>query len=513
MNKKISVQRLSLVLIAGVLAAHLLLICTTRLYPFLDMPNHLALATICRFFDDPGTSFSEFYTLDVFLKPNVLHLLFCSSKIFPSVEVANRIFYCLYLVLFVAGSFLIIRGINGNRWYLLLVPLLFYNCNVSYGFVGCTIGIPAVLLVLYCMLRDAQGAEAGNMLALTVILAALFFMHALMAVFALFVFTCWVLWHYRCKLHKACSRLVCALPCAGLILSWWLRDSAEYTDKGILPALSTYYLNDYLQKYYLRAGFLVHDNFRFWGGTVGYAVALAFSLLIVAGAVMPLLQNRLKGFRPVLPDASIKPIFVFFVCAAVCELVFPDALPGYSFLFERFSVFVMLGFIFLGSVFSARKSIRCFPALVVVACLIHFCIWADCMRSFNNENKEFTAGFLNTTPSCRTLAGLIYDYRFRAVSLYDNFADYFIAWNKGIATSRTIDERSFPVGRAVDATVLPPYLEWVGKHGTYDGRYENIDCILVRGEVPAKDRAFFEGYKLTRTAGAWKLFQKCGNNN
>lgn len=507
-NRRIALK-VPLLFLALVLAAHLALFASIRLYPFLDMPNHLALATIYRYFNKPGNLFSSYFHLNLFPRPNVFHMVLCGSDIFPSVEAANRIFFCLYIVLFAGTAVLILRRLGGNMWYALLVPLLFYNCSVSYGFVGCTIAIPFVLMVIYCMLRDAEGAGGGNLIAIAFLLTGLFFMHALMACFGMFVFVCWVLWQYRRAWRQAGIRLVCVIPVGILLGLWWLKDTAAYKGMGMQQAVIGYYQHMYIRHFPFRAGFLIHDNFRCWGGVAGYAVALAFSFFIIAALVLPFWRYRSLQ----RPDARApkSPIVVLFICAFLSVLVFPDQLPGYSFLFERFSVFVMLSLIFLGSIYAASQCMRIFPVLAVVACVMHFGIWADSMRSFNRENEGFTPELFKDMP-CQILGGLIYDYRFRGVSAYDNFTDYFIVWRKGIATTRTIDERSFPVQRAVDERTLPPYLEWVGKYGHYDGRYRNLDCILVRGEIPERDRPFFDGYRLVRSSGLWKIYQRTASN-
>ena len=506
MHKRQDFQRVPLAFLATVLVAHILLFCSIRLYPFLDMPNHLAIATIYRFFNDSAAAFSTYFHLDLFLQPNIFHVVLCGSRIFPSVEYANRVFFCLYLVLFTGAATLILHRIRGNLWYALLVPLLFYNCNVSYGFVGCTIAIPFILFLVYCILRDAAGAGRGNLIAIALLLAGLFFMHALMACFGMFVFVCWVLWQYRGAWRPAWIRLACVLPGGVLLALWWFKDSARYQGTDILPAIIKYYLHTYIQHFPFRAGFLIHDNFRCWGGIIGYAIALAFSSVIITSVALPFWRRHVVH-RSGKKATMIKPLGLFFICALICVLIIPDQLPGYSFLFERFSVFVMLGLIFLGSIYAVPWSIRAFPVLVIVACVVHFGVWADCMRWFNKENEGFSPTFFSDLP-CHTLGGLIYEYRFRDVSLYDNFTDYFIVWARGIATTRTIDERSFPVQRAIDENALPPYLDWVGKYGHYDGRYRGLDCILVRGEIPESDQPFFEEYRLIRSSGLWKIYHK-----
>lgn len=502
-------RRVSLAFFVAAIAAHLMLFSSTRLYPFLDMPNHLALATIYRYFNKPGNLFSSYFQLNLFPRPNVFHMVLCGSDIFPSVEAANRIFFSLYIVLFAGVAVLIMHRLGGNIWYGMLVPLLFYNCNVSYGFVGCTIAIPFVLMVIYCMVRDAEGAGGSNLIAIAFLLIGLFFMHALMACFGMCVFLCWVLWQYRQAWRQAVIRFVCVIPVGILLGLWWLRETAAYKGMGMLQAVIGYYQHMYIRHFPLRAGFLIHDNFRCWGGLVGYAIALAFSFFIIAAVVLPFWRYR-SLWRPDA-GASKSPIVVLFLCALLCVFIFPDQLPGYSFLFERFSVFVMLGLIFLGSTHTVSQCMRIFPVLSVVACVLHFGIWADSMSSFNRENEDFTPELFKDMP-CQILGGLIYDYRFRKISAYDNFTDYFIVWRKGIATTRTIDERSFPVLRAVDERTLPPYLKWVGKYGHYDGSYRNLDCILVRGEIPESDRPFFDGYRLARSSGLWKIYQRAASN-
>ena len=93
------------------LSMHTILIASIRLYPFLDTPNHLAMATIYRYYGQPGNHFADYYLIDTVLKPNVFHLFFCGSTIFPSVEFANKVFY--------------------PRIYIILLPLSTLLCLIS----------------------------------------------------------------------------------------------------------------------------------------------------------------------------------------------------------------------------------------------------------------------------------------------------------------------------------------------------------------------------------------------
>jgi len=112
---------------------HIILICSLRIYPFIDLPNHLSEATILRYYNDGTNEFSKFYSIHLFPKPNIFHMVFCSLKIFPSPEAGNTLFYSLYVLLLPLSILLVIKKIGGNPWFSLLAFPFIYNYNVSCG--------------------------------------------------------------------------------------------------------------------------------------------------------------------------------------------------------------------------------------------------------------------------------------------------------------------------------------------------------------------------------------------
>ena len=124
-----------------------------RLYPFLDIPNHQALASIYNSYGDPDNQLEKYYTFDIFPKPNVFHMIFCGSKLFSDIQLANKVFYFIYVTFFMLGILFLIIRCGGNIWYTLLAFILLYNINVGYGFTGFTFSIPVVLfLVLFTII-------------------------------------------------------------------------------------------------------------------------------------------------------------------------------------------------------------------------------------------------------------------------------------------------------------------------------------------------------------------------
>jgi hypothetical protein len=63
------------------------------------------------------------------------------------------------------------------------------------------------------------------------------------------------------------------------------------------------------------------------------------------------------------------------------------------------------------------------------------------------------------------------------------------------------------VSRKVDFDVLPLYLTWEGRAMRYDGRYSNMDYLLVRGKIPQHIYPRIREFKPVDTWGNWSLLE------
>ncbi len=491
------------------MCGHLYVFGSQRLYPILDAPNHLALASIYRFYDDPDNKYERYYDLNVFPKPNVSHMIFCGASFFPTVSFGNKCFYLLYASLFMLSVLLLILRCGGNIWYSLFAFLLLYNVNVGYGFVGFTIALPFILILLYLTINVIEETNKRSAYIVLMVLFLLFFMHAMAFLFASMIYGTCIL-YYNVKNKSFFNGLRQTLPCipAGILFFvWWIIDSREYDGQGMLTSLLNYYSTAYFPSFWRRGAVLVHDNFRLVGGVLGYATAAFFSLTIMLTAVVSVWRQK-HNFKVKAQSVPVTCVLLFLFCSMLCVVVMPDVLPGYSFLSQRFSVLFLLGFIILGSLFAPKnlsgQSVACLSAVVFV----HWALWANCFAAFDRDNKGFDETFFSDCRRTDIVAGLIFDYRFRGVSVYDNFTDYYTAWNKGISTTRLIDDRSFAISRKVNTNILPEYLGWIGKtKNGYDGRYENVDYILVRENVRPDAVAYMKNFYVVKKSGAWSLYR------
>ena len=189
---------------------HIVLMWSARLYPFTDVPNHLGLATVYRHYGEPSNHFNELYALNLSLKPNTLHLYFVSLRIFPSVEFGNKVFYCLYVIVFPLSMLFAIRRFGGNPWFASCL-FCFYIIIMLPMVLS---GLPSLFRLLlfysrFCRVHNETytAAETG----LRFVAAAFFFMHALAALFAAFVFLICVVWHSNTG--DSIGKNIAVLPC------------------------------------------------------------------------------------------------------------------------------------------------------------------------------------------------------------------------------------------------------------------------------------------------------------
>ncbi len=492
----------------GFSAFHLFLMATMRLYPFVDMPNHLAMATIFKYYDDPQYLFSQYYTINAFLRPNTFHLWFCSLDIFPSVEFGNTIFLCLYVILFPLSVLCVIKKIEGNLWYALLSFVFMYNYSFSYGFVGSIISIPLVLFIFCSTLNFFQKCTLPSSFSLMLLFVLLFFMHALATLFALLILgVCCLV--YRKKMSPAgfVSVFVIIAPVLLLVLQWWLSDSASYEGDGLLDSVLAYYKNDFLPGYKLRLGLFLYDNYALFKGAAGYLTGLFFtsSTIII---ILCSYCTRKDRKRPFKTHRCFVPVAAFFLCALACFLCIPLGFSGYNYVFERFPVYVFVTFILCGSLAASEKIGNVLKYTIVIVVLLHSGLWYGYFREFNAVNQDFTKAFTDVPEKNKIVGGLLYDFKYRGKPVYRHFLDYYIVWHRGIALTRFIDDRSLPVQRKADKTLLPRYYENMAAHGRYDGRYQNMHYLFVRGDVPDKDEKYMQDYRVLRSIAHWKAYQK-----
>ena len=494
----------------GILTGIMLLLCvlhaflvgSQRLLPLIDLPNHLAAATIFRHHGEADNHFAEYYTVEARLRPNTLHLFFCSLPMFPSVEVANRVFFAIYALLFPLAVWSTIKKLGGNTWFAVLSFIVIYNYNFHYGFVGFLFAVPLVVLAFRLQLECFSGRALWPRVALAALLVLIFFSHVLAVLFAVALLAVCAIAQYRRSPKALVFSLLPFTPVCLLVLAWWAGQSGP----GMVGFLRSYYRSEYLPLLPHRLMLVSYDNYHLFSGLVGLAVAAAFFLVLAA----PLLVRSLTQPRSLAAETqslsrhdSIHAL-LFLVVALLCFFLLPDRIPMQWKLFQRFCVFCAIGLILVGSLLCSRQKTRWLPWVASIAALVHYGLFAVYFGSFQQENRGFTPELIGDAARDIRVGGIMFETDFRGRPVYLAYPSYDIVWRCGIATSSIVEYRFGVIRRNVDTDRLPAYYDLIDEGRKADGRYHDVELILTRGSAPP-DGGYLTNHTEIKRAGAWAL--------
>ena len=499
-----SPKRFFLAVFAALIIFHAIAVSSSRLLPFTDLPNHLASSAIARHYGEAGNEFSRYYSVDLFPRPNVLHIVFCSLKVFPSVETANRAWYFLYALLLPLSALLLTRRLGGVLWPSVFSLLLLYNYSVTWGFSGYTMAVPLVLLSAWASAGMAMKGGARLAAASVFLLLLTFFAHALAALFAIALHLAFMAGSGNARPARKAARCLAALPALAMLAAWWLYGRSFWFGQSTSDHLAGYYSGAFFTTFANRWKLLFIDNYTLFDGAAGIIVGTAFSLAIIAAALIPLVSKR-RGRSA--ETGGMRYALILLALSLACYLFLPKGIPGQEILSQRFSVFVLLSLTVVAGVAWKDRAVRLIPAAAVAVCVVHLFLWWNNFHLFNRENECFTPAFFPDSGKGKILSGMIYDYRWRGRPSYIHYPGYYITWKKGIATTGVVGYRFGAVRRKASLAVLPHYLEWIGRDGRYDGRYDHLEYLLVRGKAPAGRESETEGFVPVRSAGKWLILK------
>ncbi|MBZ0271830.1 hypothetical protein K8I61_07315 [bacterium] len=483
---------------ALVLAAHLWLIGSRGLLPYTDLPNHMAIASIVRHHGDANGVLGDAFTVDLAGKPNVAYWYFASRRIFESPARATTYYYLLYVALFAFSLLFAIRRVGGDPWFSLLGFLLLYNFNVTWGFVGYTLALPLTLL-LFTTLAGKDRPGALRWLGASALAVPIFFTHAIAFLFAAGLIAA-ITFARDPKRPRAWVPAALALvPALVFFAPWMLRQPPPDGEMGLREFAAFYYTGPYWASIPKRAGFLVFDNYRLFARPWGYAIAAVFAL----ACFLPAVWTRVT--KPEADDGRSSHALLAF--AACCFFLLPAWMPGHWAIFQRFSVWFLIGALIFAAARFGGEMPR--PARIgaVILTAVHLALWAQYHIAFDRENAGFDAAFFPAPAKGEMLTGVIADDRFRGRPVYNHFPSYFIAWRNGVAATRIVDYRFGAIARRAPGTP-PAYVDFL-EDENLDDRYERdgIAWLLTRGAPPPSfdvERC----YTPVRETGAWRLWQR-----
>jgi hypothetical protein len=487
-------------------------------YPFTDLPNHLAAATVFKYRSDLASPLLSAYTSTVtWYQPTVAHIVLCSF--FPSVESGNAILLLLYVVSVPAVVALIARKCGGSSFVASLSVLTLWNFDMMWGFAGYTLAIPLVLLSIYLHLGGRDRQPGLQLAALGVVFLLLYWFHVLAFLFAALCYACMEV--YRAFAMRSVSRILLRftplLP-SGVLLILWIVAGREFQSSSTLGFLKEYYSTHYTLAEPVRRAWQLFtlDGQAIAAGWVGMLAALLISSSLFIPAVVCVMRYRGHAFRP--SPAQISTL-MFTVVALLCFFLLPNELPGQNYLYQRFSVFVLLGIVCVLS-WALPALWSDLPRYVIPSVVaLYSILWCQYFISFSALSAEFVSFFPREKELWgKTMGAIICEPDFRGRRCLVHYNNYQIIWNRGITPTMMVQYRFGAIRRS--ARELPEYDDWVDVRlrlgagmqsilfaKAFD-QYSTCEYLMTRGEnaySALKERPEFE---IVRRVNSWTLAKR-----
>ena len=150
-----------------------------RFLPLLDLPQHLAIATVLLHHDDPAWQLAAYFEPQPGeLTPYWAHYLALEwlGRVMP-VDVAARVFLSLYVVALPFAAMALARALGRPPAVALLVIPLALNANLYYGFIAYCWSVVLMLWALALLARQLDAPRAARGAGLALLAGALFFTH------------------------------------------------------------------------------------------------------------------------------------------------------------------------------------------------------------------------------------------------------------------------------------------------------------------------------------------------
>ena len=521
-------------------------------YPFTDLPNHLAEATIYKFSSDSSDLLTKFFRCEIELwKPNIGHLMLYS--LFPTAEGANAVCYSLYMISVPLLIAVLIRLCRGDLWFSILSCLTLYNFNACWGFLGFTLAIPLVLLCLIVHIVFSARNSPTVGVFLSVLMFILFYMHVLAFLFVVLCFLITELAELRYSGKSySWARLLVIIPGAVLFLVWYYYGE-EFGDGSEFRYLRDYYLFDYPESIVSRLVDVFFDSNHIWfQHGFDKVVSFLFSIVIL-GWVLCIRRNEVAESQSTV--VARRATVCFTSAAAFCYIILPSGFPGQPYLNERYLVFVFLGFICILSWGVAPRFRRVLKTPVAVTAAIYCILCGLYLLGF----KGWTAGFEQVMdhPDLKQAsmpAFIIGDDWYRGhpalIKLNDDaqgylrrilqktsldgtnlgrwmiegagtsrghrhptlthFNNYHIVRHHGITPTAIVDHRFGAVRRRSDDDTLPFYVQGIPKKvapALLISHYADCDYIVAHGPSPFRFLSENALCNLIYKSDGWALFK------
>ncbi|HLF55895.1 MAG TPA: hypothetical protein VI942_03520 [Thermoanaerobaculia bacterium] len=487
-----------------------------RFLPFLDLPQHLALARILGDPSDAVAGFEQFFRIDHGPTPywGYLAPMWALTRILP-LELANRILLSLWAIALPVSVARALRAFGRDwRWAAFSLPLI-WNSHLFYGFTAMLVSMPIFFWTLALSAEAFAGGagRARSRVALAVLAIVVFCAHV--QTYLLLVVSIVALAVIAAGGARAIGgRLVPLLPSIALLALFVYSQLASGTPP--ISPLHAEHSPRYGQvgspeawSYEPPSETLSRMPARLWGGYsdgsddwlgMAWLLLLVVALLVSRGSA----AARLPTGSPWRESAGEVACLVAFAA----YLFLPEEFAGQPWFNQKYLVFAALlapSFLVAPATGGRRWLLAAAAALGFVAHVN--AAWKIAL--FQREAAGFEA-VLETAEPGRRLLGLVFDRgelgAFR-LGPFLHFPAYYVARQGGDAGLTFAGRPAIPIRYRAGAQARHPseWRPWEFDWRTMSGAY---DYFLLRGRTFGGATEIERRGRLVAAAGAWRLYAR-----
>jgi hypothetical protein len=482
-----------------VLASPALLV---RYLPMTDLPQHFAVVSILKNFDDPTYGFAEYFELAVgrtlYLLPYFIVTVL--AKIWPA-EFAMRCLVFLGLITYPLALLVTLRSRGRPALLALLALPLMYNATVFWGFVHFNLAVGLSFFAMALFSRSRLTLLGDLALTLLCALIAATHLYGLLLLFGYAFF--WLLFHSPRELltsrrRELMRRLLPLLPGVIGAAAWVdFTRNARGVDVTRYPAFKERLVG-------FENGVL--GGYQDWSETF---VLAGFGLVFIFLAFRSLPFTFGRWSR--LPGRD-RAVYLFILLNLVLYLTLPLHIPTAKCIHFRHAVlaFLLIPLVTPADVYR-RWSIVSRTLLTLLALGTIGNTWIHLLL-FDHESESFQS-VLSKIPNNPKLLSLTFEYNgdIGQTFPYLHYSAYVQAKKGGyISASFATFFSLSPVREKKEAHIppTPDVFEWRPELYDYEKFGYYYDHVLVRIQPDRPPPADEFRYDLVYTTGPWRLYRK-----
>ena len=483
--------RLAAILGAALMAAPLWV---GRYLPLLDLPQHLALATVFARHGDPSWMLFPYYEPQPGeLTPYWTHYVALGGLgRVMRVEAAARVLVTLYVLALPWAAMALARGLGRPPGLGLLAVPLALNGNLYYGFIAYCWGVVLLLLGLAMVARQMDDPRRGRAAALAVLAAVLFFTHVQPFAFLLLGAALLAPFGDAPAWKRALRAWPLAPATAALFLPWlYLATTPRPGAERYFPPLDA-------------PNAAYHGLAQRWSGLAS----------AVAGSYLDGTDDALLGLwavavivcaaRPRDPASvvALRRVLALALAALACYFTLPVSIQGQWNIAQRFAWLAALLLPLL------VEPARWLPLGVLALAAVTSANAAWHHVRFDREAAPFDRA-LEAVPRGVRVLGLMYDPRGDVLAHwpYLHFEQYAVVRGGGMAAHSFSANPPLPVRLRVEARLPAPEL-WHPQDFVFETHGRYFDYFLVRDPAGRMDplRGVDEAAEVFQ-GGAWRVYR------